>query len=65
MQGRTSIVIAHRLSTILNVDRILVFREGEIAERGTHNELLAQNGYYAKLFKLQFKSAGGEEMRTV
>jgi len=65
MQGRTSIVIAHRLSTILNVDRILVFREGEIAERGTHNELLAQNGYYAKLFKLQFKSAGGEEVRTI
>lgn len=59
LQNRTSIVIAHRLSTILNVDQILVFREGEIVERGSHTELLEQNGYYAKLFKLQFKSANG------
>ncbi len=64
MKGRTSIVIAHRLSTILGVDRILVFREGEIAERGTHTELLGHNGYYAKLFKLQFKSANGVEVKT-
>lgn len=59
MQNRTSIVIAHRLSTILNVDCILVVREGEIIERGTHKELLAQNGYYSKLFKLQFKQLNG------
>lgn len=54
MRGRTSIVIAHRLSTILNVDQILVVREGEIIERGTHTELVEQGGYYSKLFKLQF-----------
>ena len=59
MQGRTSIVIAHRLSTILNVDKILVVREGEIIERGTHSELLDQGGYYSKLFKLQFTPANG------
>jgi ATP-binding cassette subfamily B protein len=54
MKGRTSIVIAHRLSTILNVDQILVVREGEIIERGTHAELVEQGGYYSKLCKLQF-----------
>jgi ABC-type multidrug transport system fused ATPase/permease subunit len=61
MKGRTSIIVAHRLSTILNVDRILVIREGRIIEQGTHNELLAQGGYYSKLFKLQFaaNSANG------
>ena len=59
MRGRTSIIIAHRLSTILTVDRILVIREGEIVERGTHNELAAQDGYYTKLCKLQFSAANG------
>lgn len=59
MRGRTSIVIAHRLSTILNVDQILVFRDGQITERGTHEQLVAQKGYYAKLFKLQFTPANG------
>jgi len=59
MKGRTSIVIAHRLSTILNVDHILVVREGEIIERGTHTELLELGGYYSKLFKLQFTPANG------
>jgi ATP-binding cassette subfamily B multidrug efflux pump len=58
MEGRTSIIIAHRLSTILNVDRILVIREGEIIERGTHRDLLAQGGYYSKLFQLQFSANG-------
>jgi ATP-binding cassette subfamily B protein len=58
MEGRTSIVIAHRLSTILNVDRILVIREGEIIERGTHRELVAAGGYYSKLFQLQFSANG-------
>jgi ATP-binding cassette subfamily B protein len=58
MKGRTSIVIAHRLSTILNVDQILVIREGEIIERGTHKELLSQGGYYSKLFQLQFSANG-------
>ncbi len=59
MKGRTSIIIAHRLSTILDVNRILVIRRGEIIERGTHTELLLQNGYYSKLFHLQFKSRNG------
>lgn len=59
MKGRTSIVIAHRLSTILNVDHILVVREGEIIERGTHTELLELGGYYSKLCKLQFLPANG------
>jgi ATP-binding cassette subfamily B protein len=59
MEGRTSIVIAHRLSTILDVDMIYVIRRGEIIEEGTHTELILQNGYYAKLFHLQFKNRNG------
>lgn len=54
MQGRTSIIIAHRLSTIRNVDRILVFRKGKLVEEGSHEQLLAQGGYYAKLYELQY-----------
>jgi len=61
MTGRTSLVIAHRLSTILDVDQILVIRKGEIIERGTHSELLLMNGYYTKLFHLQFKNKNGVE----
>jgi len=59
MTGRTSIVIAHRLSTILDVDQILVIRQGEITERGTHSELLLKNGYYTRLFHLQYKNKNG------
>jgi ATP-binding cassette, subfamily B, bacterial len=55
MAGRTSIVIAHRLSTILAADLILVLDRGKIVERGTHDELLAQNGVYAQLYETQFK----------
>ena len=54
MQGRTSFVIAHRLSTIRNADVILVLRNGDIIERGTHAELLAANGFYAELYNSQF-----------
>lgn len=54
MEGRTSIVIAHRLSTIRHVDRILVFRKGKLLEEGSHDELLAKGGYYAKLYELQY-----------
>ena len=52
--GRTSIVIAHRLATIQNAAKILVMEQGEIVESGTHTELLALNGYYSRLFELQF-----------
>ncbi|MER3488614.1 MAG: antibiotic ABC transporter ATP-binding protein [Meiothermus sp.] len=54
MEGRTSIIIAHRLSTIRYVDRILVFRKGKLVEEGSHEELLDQGGYYAKLYELQY-----------
>ncbi|MDD4769776.1 MAG: ABC transporter ATP-binding protein [Eubacteriales bacterium] len=54
MQGRTSFVIAHRLSTIRNADLILVMNEGQIIEQGTHEGLLAKNGFYAELYNSQF-----------
>jgi ATP-binding cassette subfamily B multidrug efflux pump len=55
MKGRTSIVIAHRLSTIQNADRIIVLDKGEIKEIGSHQELLDKNGFYANLYKMQYK----------
>ena len=57
MQGRTSIVIAHRLSTIQKADQILVLNKGEIVERGTHDSLLEQGGYYTQLHQMQRKMA--------
>jgi len=53
MEGRTSIVIAHRLSTIRNADQILVMQQGQIIERGKHEELIAQKGVYSELVQLQ------------
>ncbi len=53
--GRTSIVIAHRLSTIRKANKILVLDKGEIKEMGTHNELLAKQGFYYQLHKMQFE----------
>ena len=57
MRDRTSFVIAHRLSTIRNADVILVLRDGDIVEKGTHTELLARGGYYAELYNSQFDEA--------
>ena len=59
MEGRTSLIIAHRLSTILDSDEILVIRKGEIIERGSHIDLILKDGYYARLFHLQFKNKNG------
>lgn len=56
MEGRTSFIIAHRLSTIQNANMILVMNQGDIIEKGTHNELLAENGFYADLYNSQFES---------
>jgi ATP-binding cassette subfamily B protein len=62
MKNRTTLAIAHRLSTILAADVILVVDHGEIVERGTHHELLEQNGLYAKLYNEQFSQIAQEEM---
>ena len=56
MEGKTSFIIAHRLSTIKNSDVILVMKNGNIIEQGSHSELMAQNGFYAELYNSQFAS---------
>lgn len=56
VEGRTSVIVAHRLSTVRKADRILVLHHGQLRESGTHNELVSQDGIYAKLVKLQFQS---------
>ena len=55
MKGRTSFIIAHRLSTIRDADLILVMKEGDIVEAGTHDSLMADNGFYASLYNSQFE----------
>ena len=56
MQGRTSFIVAHRLSTIREADVILVMREGKVVEIGTHESLLRQGGFYARLYNSQFSN---------
>ena len=64
MQGRTTLVIAHRLATVLSCDRILVLDQGRIVEQGTHAQLSAAGGLYARLAKLQFQT-GVSDHRSV
>jgi ATP-binding cassette subfamily B protein len=61
MKDRTTLVIAHRLATVLKADRILVMDEGRIVEEGTHSELVAKGGLYARLARLQFDTAAAQE----
>ena len=56
MVGRTSFVIAHRLSTIKNADKIMVLEKGQLIEQGNHDELMAMDGLYAHLYKIQYRS---------
>ena len=58
-QGRTTFIIAHRLSTIQDADLILVLHEGQIVERGNHQALLAQDGRYAEMYRMQLQQANG------
>jgi len=64
MEGRTAFVIAHRLSTIRNADHVLVINHGEIIERGTHDSLLAQKGFYYNLYMSQFRGTNGDGILT-
>jgi ATP-binding cassette subfamily B protein len=64
MQGRTTLVVAHRLATVLGADRILVLDRGRIVEEGKHAELVARNGLYARLARLQFDVGAGGEMAS-
>ena len=56
MKGRTSFIVAHRLSTIRDADLILVMKDGNIIEQGTHTALLEKNGFYSKLYNSQFEA---------
>jgi subfamily B ATP-binding cassette protein MsbA len=62
MRGRTTLVIAHRLSTVEHADKIVVMDQGKVVETGTHQQLLDQEGYYAKLYRMQFKDVGSVEI---
>src|SRR5262249_42235130 len=63
-QGRTTFIIAHRLSTIRRATRIIDLRDGQIAESGTHKELIARNGHYARFYQLQSANSGHQRQAT-
>jgi ABC-type glutathione transport system ATPase component len=65
MRGRTSFVIAHRLSTIRRADNVLVINNGEIIERGTHEELLEMKGFYYRVYMSQFKGTNGSDIEPI
>ena len=56
MKNRTTLIIAHRLSTVEHANKIIVMEEGRMVEMGSHQELLARNGHYAKLYRMQFSA---------
>ncbi len=64
MKGRTTLVIAHRLSTVVDADLIYVIDQGRIVESGTHDQLLARDGAYAKLYALQFAEQNGSNAKA-
>ena len=65
MENRTTLVIAHRLATVLKADRILVLEDGKLVAEGTHAELSAQGGLYARLAELQFGEGGRPPLRAI
>ena len=65
MQGRTTLIIAHRLSTVRSADRIVILQEGRIVETGSHAQLLAFDGVYARLHRMQAEGSGPEETRLL
>ena len=64
MKGRTSFIVAHRLSTIQNADLILVMKDGNVIEQGSHNELIGKGGFYQELYNSQFNHAASDQLRT-
>jgi ATP-binding cassette subfamily B protein len=65
LTGRTSLVIAHRLSTVREADQILVIDDGQIVERGRHDELLAAGGLYAELYRTQFERQASSDLEDL
>ena len=60
--GRTTLIVAHRLSTVIHADRILVLSDGQIIEKGTHQDLLSKNGFYASMWQEQLENKDNQEL---